>query len=78
MSNLNNRIDDFLEGSRIMIQNSSDPVIKPELANYGFDDARLQALMALYQEVAALQAAQKKEFGEQVRISIPTSRNIPN
>jgi hypothetical protein len=66
MSNLNVRIDDFLEAARIMILNSSDPVVKPKLANYGYDDARLQALWALYEEVAALQAAQKKEFGEQV------------
>lgn len=60
-----NKVDAFLEASRIMIINTSDPEIKPELENYGYDEARLQALRTLYEEVAALQAAQKKEYSEQ-------------
>ncbi|HEX3047938.1 MAG TPA: hypothetical protein VHY08_24515 [Bacillota bacterium] len=62
-----NKVDDFLLAARIMIDNAqTDPLIKAELANFGYDDTRFQAIKVLYEETAALQAAQKKEFGEQV------------
>jgi len=67
MYNGKNPIDEFLLSAQVMIENSlSDPTVKAALAIYGYTEEKLTAGKTLYTEAAALQNAQKKEYGEQV------------
>lgn len=67
MSVSKNRVDEFLLAAQVMIENSlSDDGVKTALADYGFTENKLTELKNLYQEVAALHNARKKEYGEQV------------
>ncbi|MGE5605701.1 MAG: hypothetical protein ACM3YE_08430 [Bacteroidota bacterium] len=66
-TNLKNKTADFLMSAKTMIENAlSDDTVKTALANYGYDEARLQAGKALYDEALELDLAQKKETGEKV------------
>ena len=62
-----NKVDAFLEASRIMIINTSDPEIKPELENYGYDEARLQALRTLYKRWRPCKRPRKKSTANSLR-----------
>jgi hypothetical protein len=54
-----------------MIENgSSDPVAKAALAVYGYTDEKLMAGRTLYNDAFNLQAAQKKEYGEQIEATL--------
>ncbi len=67
MANNQTRIDQFLLSSQVMIENSlSDNGIKTALADFGYTEEKLNAGKQLYDEAAALQNAQKKEYGDQV------------
>jgi hypothetical protein len=67
MANLKTRIDEFLLGAQVMIENSlTDPVVKEALAAYGYSEKTLAVGKTLYDETIALQNAQKKEYGDQV------------
>jgi anion-transporting ArsA/GET3 family ATPase len=67
MSNGKSPIDEFLLSAQVMIENSlSDPEVKAALAVYGYTEEKLTAGKTLYNEAAALQNAQKKEYGEQI------------
>ncbi|HEX3047109.1 MAG TPA: hypothetical protein VHY08_20315 [Bacillota bacterium] len=68
MSNLKNRIDDFLLASNRMIENAlANEPIKAAVGAYGFPQERLLAGRALYIEVEALHIAWRKEYGEKVQ-----------
>ncbi len=43
----------------------TDDVVKPLLANYGYDDTKMLEGQALYDATLALNLAQEKEYGEQ-------------
>jgi hypothetical protein len=59
-------IDQRLLDAQLAIDNSlNNPVILDAVTLFGYDQARLQAARALYDEVQALVAAQKREYGEQ-------------
>ncbi|MGE5582545.1 MAG: hypothetical protein ACM3X9_08385 [Bacillota bacterium] len=67
MSVSKNRIDEFLLSAQVMIENAlSDSGVKTALAGYGFTENKIMDIKKLYEEVAALHNAQKKEYGEQV------------
>ncbi|HEX3045006.1 MAG TPA: hypothetical protein VHY08_09630 [Bacillota bacterium] len=67
MSNLKGKIDDYLLAAQLLIVNClSDPFIKEILNNFGYTEEKLTKGRALYDEVVALNNAQKKEFGEQI------------
>lgn len=67
MTNLRNRIDEFLLAAQILIENSiSDPGISSSLEGYGYPVRRIGDGKKLYDDAVALQNAQKKEYGEQV------------
>jgi hypothetical protein len=52
--------------AQIAIDNSvNNPAILNAVAAFGYDEARLQAGRALYDEVMGLAAAQEREYGEQ-------------
>ncbi len=62
-----NKVNDFLMSAKTMIENTlSDDTIKTALANYGYDEPKLQAGKALYAEALELDLAQKNESGEKV------------
>lgn len=59
-------IDERLLEAQVAIDNSlSNPVILDAVTLFGYDQARLQAARALYDETMALVVAQKLEYGEQ-------------
>lgn len=67
MSVSRNKVNDFLMYAKTMIENAlSDNDVKTALANYGYDEAKLRAGKALYDEAFELDLAQKKETGEKV------------
>ena len=62
-----NKVTDFLMSAKTMIENAlSDDTVKTALAGYGYDEARLQAGKALYDEAFELDLTQKRESGEKV------------
>ena len=62
-----NKVTDFLMSAKTMIENAlSDDTVKTALASYGYDEARLQAGKALYDEAFELDLTQKRESGEKV------------
>ena len=62
-----NKVTDFLMSAKIMIENAlSDDAVKTALASYGYDETKLQAGKALYDECFELDLTQKKEYGEKV------------
>jgi hypothetical protein len=64
-TNLKNKTADFLMSAKTMIENAlSDNDVKTALAKYGYDEARLQAGKALYDQALELDLAQKRETGE--------------
>ncbi len=66
MSNLTKSIDQRLLEAQQAIDNSlSNPAILNTVTLFGYDQARLEAARALFDEVTALVAAQKLEYGEQ-------------
>ncbi len=70
MSVSRNKVTDFLMAAKIMIENAlSDNTVKTALANYGYDEAKLQAGKTLYDEAFELDLAQKKESGEKVAVT---------
>jgi len=67
MSVSRNKVTDFLMSAKTMIENAlSDDTVKTALAGYGYDEARLQAGKALYDEAFELDLTQKRESGEKV------------
>ena len=59
-------IEDRLLEAQVAIDNSLNvPAILNAVSAFGYDLARLQAARTLYEEVMALVAAQKREYGEQ-------------
>ena len=59
-------IDQRLLEAQVAIDNSlNNPVILDAVTLFGYDEARLKAARALYDETMALVAAQKLEYGEQ-------------
>ncbi len=69
-TNIKNKTEDFLMAAKIMIENAlSDNTVKTALANYGYDEAKLQAGKALYDEAFELDLVQKKESGEKVAVT---------
>ncbi len=67
MSVSRNKVNDFLMSAKTMIENVlSDNTVKTALANYGYDEAKLQAGKTLYDEAFELDLAQKRESGEKV------------
>ena len=59
-------ISDRLLEAQVAIDNSLNiPAILNAVSAFGYDLARLQAARALYDEVMALVAAQKREYGDQ-------------
>lgn len=67
MANLKNRIDEFLLAAQTMIENAiADNGIKTNIAGFGYSEAKLLDGKKLYEEAAALQNKQKKEYGEQI------------
>ena len=62
-----NKVNDFLMSAKTMIENAlSDDTVKTALAAYGYDEAKLQAGKALYDEAFELDLTQKRESGEKV------------
>ena len=62
----NQTIDIKLLFAQNAISNAqSNPEIKASLVLFGFDDAKMQEGLALYEQAAALQIKQVKEYGEQ-------------
>lgn len=62
-----NKVTDFLMSAKTMIENAlSDDTVKTALAAYGYDEAKLQAGKALYDEAFELDLTQKRESGEKV------------
>jgi hypothetical protein len=62
----NQTIDSKLLFAQNAINNAqSNPEIKASMAEFGFDDAKMQEGLALYNHAAALQIKQVKEYGEQ-------------
>ncbi len=67
MANEKNRINQFLLSAQTMIENAiANDGIKTALAGYGYTEGKLTVGKSLYDEAAALQNAQKKEYGDQV------------
>ena len=66
-TNIKNKIEDFLMSAKTMIENAlSDNTVQTALAGYGYDETKLQAGKALYDEAFELDLAQKRESGEKV------------
>lgn len=63
-------IEDRLLEAQVAINNSlNNPVILDAVTLFGYDEARLRAAQALYDETMALVAAQQREYGEQYEAS---------
>ena len=59
-------IDERMLEAQLAIDNSlNNPVILEAITPFGYDESRLRAARALYDEVMALVAVQKLEYGEQ-------------
>lgn len=66
MTNLSNTLEDFLQGSRVLIGNSQNlPEVAAKLAAYGYTSARFLEGMNLLKQAEALVAQQRKEYGDQ-------------
>ena len=59
----------LLEAQQAIDASLNNPAILQAVALMGYDQARLQAARALYDEVMALVAAQQREYGEQYEAS---------
>ena len=69
-TNIKNKTEDFLMSAKTMIENAlSDNTVKTALASYGYDEAKLQAGKALYDEAFELDLTQKRESGEKVAVT---------
>jgi hypothetical protein len=61
------RIDQFMLAARVMIEDAlTDDEVGRALISYGYHEEKLMAGKRLYDEVAALQNAQKKVYGERM------------
>lgn len=77
----NNTIDSNLLFAQVAIENArSNAVIKEALGFVGYDDARMDAGKALYDNAEQKQIQQKKEYGEQYAATdaLEASRAIAN
>jgi len=59
----------LLEAQQAIDASLNSPAILEAVTRMGYDQARLQAARALYDEVMALVAAQQREYGEQYEAS---------
>jgi len=73
MANLKNTLEDFLQGTRVLVGNSQAvPQIRTALGGFGYTSERLSEGQTLLQQAEALALAQKKEYGEQYEASAVT------